>query len=89
MKQNPTIPAVLEPACRALESISENPENQVIAGAAGAVQVLVSASSYPTSKKKDTLALLYSLHLFLLYLTPSMVLSRYIWCSTFLFGSLP
>ena len=52
MEQNPTIPAVLENACGALQNITNNPENQVIAGAAGAVQVCFSASSYPPTKKK-------------------------------------
>ena len=49
MEQNPTIPAVLEKACGALLNIAKNDENKVIAGAAGAVQVNVSASSYPTT----------------------------------------
>ena len=49
MEQNPTNPAVLEEACGALGNIAMNPENKVIAGAAGAVQVNVSASSYPTT----------------------------------------
>ena len=50
MKQNPTIPTVLAYACAALSNIAGgNPENGKIAGAAGAVQVHVSASSYPTT----------------------------------------
>ena len=45
MKQNPTIPAVLECATMALTNITSIPENKIIAGAAGAVQVHVSAST--------------------------------------------
>ena len=52
MKQNPFIPAVLEYACMALTNISVNPDNQVIAGKAGAVQVHISASSYPPLKEE-------------------------------------
>ena len=64
MKQNPTFPSVLEQACAALWIITENTENEVIAGAAGAVQVWFSASSYPTTKKKKKyLALTYTLPL--------------------------
>ena len=55
MKQNPTIHAVLEEACHALMNITVNPANKVIAGAAGAVQVHVSASSYPTTKQTKKL----------------------------------
>ena len=44
IKQNPTNSAILEWACGALVNITDEPENQVIAGAAGAVQVHVSAS---------------------------------------------
>ena len=47
MKQNPTIPAILERACMALQNITLNLENQIIAVAAGAVQVHVTASLYP------------------------------------------
>ena len=50
MKQNSTNPAVLEQACEALGNITVNHENQVIAGAAGAIQVHVSAPSYPTAQ---------------------------------------
>ena len=53
MKQNPTIPAVLENACAALTNIAWDFKNQVIAGAAGAIQVHVSASSYLTTKKQN------------------------------------
>ena len=41
MKQNHTSPVVLENACGALQSMTVNPENKVIAGKAGAVQVVL------------------------------------------------
>ena len=63
MKQNPTIPAVLAQACAALWNITVNPENRIIAGAAGAVQVNVSASSYPTLKKNFPRTTLHPKHL--------------------------
>ena len=62
MKQNPTFPAVLEVACVALWKITENPENEVIAVAAGAVQVHLSASSYTITiikKSRTTGAILH------------------------------
>ena len=71
MNQNPTIPTVLEKACAVLTKIAFNPKNRVIAGAAGAVQVHVSASPYPTIKKAS-LALLYTLTPLPLLLYPSL-----------------
>ena len=52
MKQNPTFPAVLEHACWALKNIAVNPENKVISGAAGAVQVHFSAPNTPPLKEE-------------------------------------
>ena len=60
MKQNPTIQAVLQQACGALRNITNDSGNHVIAGVAGTVQVHVSASLYPTSKKKKKRA--YNTH---------------------------
>ena len=62
MKLNPTVPAVLESACAALSNIAANSKNDVMAGAAmtgaaGAVQVHVLASSYPTKITCTTLHL--------------------------------
>ena len=71
MKQNPTIPAVIKYACGALRNITVNPENQVIAGAAGVVKVHASVFSYPTKKlKKKTSLTLAASCLFHLVLHP-------------------
>ena len=39
IQQNPSIPDLLSAACYALGKISKDPENQIIAGTAGAIQV--------------------------------------------------
>ena len=58
MKHNPNIPDVLRSACWALNRVAENPENKVIAGEAGAVQVDFSALlHYPTHSPHPLLAI--------------------------------
>ena len=98
MKQNPTIPAVLTEACGALRNITAvNPENKAIAGEAGAVQVHISASSYPATKRKNIFPrtamhptpLLCSTFLPMVLLPLPMDLNPYICCSTPLYGTPP
>ena len=74
MKQNSTIPAVLQRACGALSNIALSPENRVIAGAAGAIQVHVSA--YTPPQKKDPRTTPHPAHL------PMVLQALSIWYST-------
>ena len=39
IEKNLSIPDLLQDACKTLSSIALNPENQIIAGTAGAIQV--------------------------------------------------